>query len=536
MTLTSKAIALGVCLAVSLGCAISSTAIAKPSDLPPGIAWELPVNGSLQAALEKAKTSKKPVFVYWGAVWCPPCNQLKGKVFTHPDFVRLSRSVVPLYIDGDAPGAQKLGTELKLRAYPTTLLLRADGQEITRFPAEVEPSKYLSLLTTAIAQNQSVRDLVKSALAQPKTKANELKAADWQLLSLYSWDLDDQEVVAPKQRAATLQKLALLAPSQSAAEIVSRNRLAFKALAFMADNKETPDSVLLNWLNQALDDPKQVAQYTDIWLYSSKDLLKIFADAKDPTKTQAGQTLKNKITAYLTQLSDNSQQAWSDRIAALYTLHDIDPDLAKNESSQAKATKAKAQQIINAALAATSGVGERQALVPSAAAVLTKLGLIAESDRLLKAELPRALAPYYHMASLAANAKQDGRHEEALRWSQQAFEAAQGPATKIQWGASYIRLLVELSPRDSTRIEAAASKLIAGLEPVPETFYARNRRSLERVSTQLHAWNKDGEHGATLMRLQADLSRVCRKLPAGDAGRFACEGALAPPRDATSKS
>ena len=39
-----------------------------------GIDWH---DGDLQAAFDRAGAENKPLFLYWGAVWCPPCNQIK---------------------------------------------------------------------------------------------------------------------------------------------------------------------------------------------------------------------------------------------------------------------------------------------------------------------------------------------------------------------------------------------------------------------------------------------------------------------------
>ena len=83
--------------------------------------------------------SRKPVFLYWGAVWCPPCNQVKATLFNRQDFIERSRAFVPVYVDGDSPGAQKLGARFHVSGYPTMLLFSADGTEVTRLPGEVEP-------------------------------------------------------------------------------------------------------------------------------------------------------------------------------------------------------------------------------------------------------------------------------------------------------------------------------------------------------------------------------------------------------------
>ena len=46
--------------------------------------------------------------------------------------------------------------------------------------------------------------------------------------------------------------------------------------------------------------------------------------------------------------------------------------------------------------------------------------------------------------------------EGPLRWYRQAFDTSEGPATRLQWGASYLVALVDLAPGDAARIEKTA--------------------------------------------------------------------------------
>src|SRR5256885_835999 len=79
------------------------------------IAWR---KDDVDGAFVQAKADHKPLFLYWGAVWCPPCNQVKATLFNRQDFIDRSSHFIPVYIDGDSPGAQKLGERFKVVGYP----------------------------------------------------------------------------------------------------------------------------------------------------------------------------------------------------------------------------------------------------------------------------------------------------------------------------------------------------------------------------------------------------------------------------------
>ena len=94
----------------------------------------------------------------------------------------------------------------------------------------------------------------------------------------------------------------------------------------------------------------------------------------------------------------------------------------------------------------------------------------------------------------------------------------------MRWSSSHRR-----TARESRDV---AARVIGELDPVPDTFYDRNRRALERIGKQLTAWNKSGSHNDALQRLAAQMGSVCAKLPAGDPARATC-GAVLRRRTAT---
>ena len=95
-------------------------------------------------------------------------------------------------------------------------------------------------------------------------------------------------------------------------------------------------------------------------------------------------------------------------------------------------------------------------MISGAAEVLENAGLGGESDALLKAELTRSHYPYYFMLGPGRERQETRRARRgALEWAGKAYAAAEGDATRLQWGASYINAMVDLAPQDSARIENA---------------------------------------------------------------------------------
>jgi hypothetical protein len=171
---------------------------------------------------------------------------------------------------------------------------------------------------------------------------------------------------------------------------------------------------------------------------------------------------------------------------------------------------------------------ERQSVITTAAYLLERAGLDEESDTLLKANLAKSHSPYYLMSELASNAKARGDKPEALRWYEEAFDKSEGPATRLQWGASYVTALVDLAPQEEARIEKATAQLLTEAAKAPDAFYERSGRSLQRVGAKLLAWNKGGAHKGAIKRLQTQLDGVCGGLDASDPKRASCEALLKP--------
>ncbi len=511
-----------VVLAAAIALGLHATPHAATSGAP-SIAWlQAGGDADVDKAFAQAKGEHKPLLLYWGAKWCPPCNQLKATLFNRQDFIERSRSFVAMQIDGDLPGAQKLGSRFKVRGYPTMILFNSDGQEITRLPGEVDAPQVMSVLQLGMANGRPVKTVLADARA-----GKPLAASEWRLLAFYSWDTDEQQLVPQAERRALLAKLASSCP---AGEAESATRLQLKALAESDDAKAPkPDPAVRERVRKLLADAAGSRAQMDVLTNAAPDIVKALAGA-DAAERDA---LAKAFDAALQRLQADGSLSRADRMSALLARVEL-ARLQAGAADDAKGVKlppALAKEVRELAAKEdreiTDGY-ERQAVITAAAHALERAGLDADSDALLKANLAKSHSPYYLMSQLAGNAKARGDKAEALRWYQEAFDKSVGPATRLQWGSAYAVALIELAPQDGARIEKAVQQLWTEAAGQPNAFYERSARSLQRVAGKLQAWNAKGEHAAAVKRLQSQLEGVCGKLDAADPQRATCEGLLKP--------
>jgi len=511
--------------------AAPDTAHATPAatdHLPPGIDWR---QGDVDAAFVEARSSGKPLFLYWGAVWCPPCAQIKSTIFSRREFQERSRLFVPVYLDGDTPSAQRLGEQFGVVGYPTMILFRPDGTEITRLPGGVDVARYATILDVALAGARPVAELVRMA-----TAGEALQPDDWRLLAYYSWATDNGRIIAAPAQRSTFGQLHAACPVSLQPECA---RLLFEYLRAAArDARESRTSLdakdreaVLQAVTDALGSPTVRAANVENLLYAPKQVVELLSE---PGSKERG-ALVAAWRAALDAISADGGPALSgpeqlNMMRARLLLE----RLANPDATLPPALLDDTRQLVARVDAATTDTFARQAMVNAAIGLYAEAGLADDAQQLLVTELGKARTPYYFMLDLADLAQKAGRVEEATGWLARAYAEAEGPATRFQWGYNYLLGLLEMTPDDAATIERVALEVLGELDDSPDAFYQRTRQRLDQLSKKLLEWGGNGEvRTAVIAKLRERSGEMCRQLPEGDEGRLNCERFLNPAPPAT---
>lgn len=516
--ITRHAACVALVLAMLVACHKPPTATPPDAPRESGIQW---LKGDIAGAFTRAREQHQPVLLYWGAAWCPPCQQLKATVFSRPDFIAKTRLFVPVYLDGDEPSAQKWGEAFRVAGYPTLVILDADQHEVMRLAGGMDLSEYATVLDVALADLQPVQRTLAGIGNQPIVSVS---ACD--RLGFNAWTLDDIDERDYTARAAQLYDAAHRC---AAGAPISSARLVVFAAYFQAAAEHeriahgTPPSTAMR---DAIAGVQAVlSQYgADAKLADALQALREpFFTAVQALDADTAQRLRDTYVHAMDAESHHPNLAEADRIAALRCKliasrvvsdrHDWPPQYVD-----------EARARIDAVLKQQQTPYVRASIVNSVLNVYDELRLYQPAYDLIQAELPRAEHPYYLKADLAEIAEQLGHRDEALQLWQQAYQESQGAATRFQWGVNYVSALLRLRPQDTSRIATTSTQVLGELDG-PDRIYRRARLRLEQLDRELRAWNDaaHGTHNAVLRALRARMQQVCVNIPSDEPARASCE-------------
>jgi thiol-disulfide isomerase/thioredoxin len=463
-----------------------------------GIAWH---DGDVDSAFAAATASGKPVLLYWGAEWCPDCKQLKSSVFTRADFVARTRLFVPVYLDGDLPGAQAWGDTFRVTGYPTLVILTPDRREITRIAGGMDLNLYATALDNALGDVRPVAEVVDLALAAEAP----LGADDCRRLAYHGFGLEDADVFPPALLGRALRNAAARCPAEPAA---LRVRLQLLAAAQAAVTAAAPGADVAA-VRAALAGTS--AAIADDAAPGNIDVLNTFpagffaaARTADPAAAAVLGTRWDAVArgAAADARYSPADQLFAERLRVVAAAGLADD--GKAPPALAAATLARADELL-----AKHPKGFVHASIVNAALMLyADLGEWERSRDLLKAEAATSKNAHYYLGHLAQVEEVLGNRDEALRLLGEAYARSAGTATRAQWGYDYLRGLLRLSPDDTAAIAATGRELLDGLG-TRENVHRRTRQRLTKVGAELGAWATTPERQTTLRQLSTRLGEVC---------------------------
>jgi len=497
---------------------------------PPGVAW---FEGEVADAFGQAQSAGRPVFLYWGAAWCPPCLELKATIFKRRDFLERLKLFVPVYLDGDAAGAQAWGERFHISGYPTVLVLRADRTELERVSGGMDLARYAEVLDLALGQARPVLETLAAATADaPGAAPGAMTSDDCRQLAYNAWALDDSWQQHPEDLGRLAGQLATAARRCPGANAIEAARLQMTAIhaALTAEAAplkagQPPSAALQALLRPVpgiLADAGLAPAIGDTLVHLPAEFFAAAAAAYGAPDRRA--TLRARWIACMDQLAADPRFSAADRLDALRSK--LVAVKALSEPGKIPAPLAReATRRIDGLLAAEHEPYARASLVNSALNALDVLDDDERARQILAGEIKTAAHPYYYMADLGELEEKLGHPDAALDWLARSYQTAQGPATRFQWGVGYVRGLVRMRPRDEAAIRAAALEVLADLDASGDV-HGRNLRSLHRLETSLREWQHGSGHEAVLATVRQRVQAICGRMPDADPSRAACSGFL----------
>ncbi len=483
----------------------------------PGIAW---YGGTVQQAFVSAAKLKRPVFLYWGASWCPPCQQLKSTVFSRPGFIEKTKLFIPVYLDGDEEAAQKVGETFRVTGYPTLVAFDPVGHDVMRIAGGMDLSQYGNVLDLALDHIEPAQGLLDAAVGGKR-----LSAKQCERLALNAWSLEEVPEAELATKASALESAAGACPVEATA---MKDRLTIAGMDFRAKKLADPqaqgakiDSRLVEDLvlaRAALDDDARLMATGDALLGVGQGVFVAAHQLPD-----AGAWL-HSFERGMEKISVSDRYATADKLLAL------SQGLLAQKLVAGRVRDSDAADLIarlKQELAKESIAFIRSGIIDSSLNGLDASGHNDVAYDIVKAELGRSPNPFYWKGDLGDLAEALGRKQEALDWYQQAFNESKGSATRFQWGFNYATALIRIRPEDPAAIVAVTTAVLSELDG-SDRIYRRARLRLEGLDKALRKWDLQakGKNAAALSQLRSHLQGICSKIPAEETARASCDAFL----------
>ena len=132
----------------------------------------------LPSVFDRAKSTGKPVVLYFGASWCVPCHRMSQETFADPTVKGLLDRCIFEKIDADErPDVSK---QAGARALPDIRFVSADGKELKRVTSFLGPELFADELRRLLGDDPAASPTAEGESAELhdlSPEANQLQAA-----------------------------------------------------------------------------------------------------------------------------------------------------------------------------------------------------------------------------------------------------------------------------------------------------------------------------------------------------------------------
>ncbi len=477
------------------------------------IAW---FEGGVEEAFAQAAQDGMPLFLYWGADWCPPCHNLRNNVFTQPAFLEGIRQFVPVYLDGDTERAQLLGERFGITSYPTVILFSSAGVELYRMPTDVPPQQYGELLIAAVSEFRPVQEVLANVMQRGPADADQ---EDVELIAFHSWSQDPHADWSPEEARDTFWTLYVETPPE-----LERARLRFMTLVLdsatpllsgaeptrrgrpRAELSAVQRSELRAGVLELLNQPDRWPENKVFLTLRARHVVSVLEPEPSPGRDE----LVARWRTVARELQDHPDFTASEQLYAFMPEFDLLALEATSDDPTVPASLVqKVETRVEEALAGANEPGELQTVLNMAVWLTIMAGQPEAAEALLDEHLDAAVAPHYFL-SLLGDLSAD-RPDVALEWHRMAWERSGGGSSAVKWGAGYVEKLIELTPDDAPAVEAATRQLLEQVMASEDAFAGRNSTYLQALERALVSWAAN-EPGATVVSaLRSDVLAQCER-------------------------
>jgi len=386
------------------------------------VADEVWYKGSVAEAFDFAKSNKRLLFLYWGAEWCPPCNDLKAEVFANPNFQVLMKPFVPVYLDGDTDRAQEWGERLKVDGYPTVLILASDGSELFRLTSGLDFAEFEDAIQRILRSVKPLKALIDAALT------GKAASQDWWRLAYLSWEQIPKNIELSIEKAQALKRLVY---SDALPKGEVNARLTTSYLAYLLSNNSSSIGEYTRLLLRVFQSEQSIEWSRNFVIYQAQpSLLKILA--------QGGPSLYlpwKKVWLEALESIEKSPhlsvdaRLWS--VGAQVLIEDISEGKGNN------VIKNRLIRKIHWADGRATDPYQRHAFLASAAYFLPLVGESKMAKDLLYSEVVHSKNPWYLYVKLRKILLAEQDMAAAYKLSLKALDTVKGRASRIEMHANH---------------------------------------------------------------------------------------------------